>query len=206
MEEYQPNSYRFKEQQKQAQAALPEKRAEKVVTGKVVTKKKSKTNSFVKEIIAEDAGNVGSYIWKDVLIPTIKRTISDIITDGVYILLYGEARKDGKRSIVDKVSYTPYSNYSNRDRIRNDRYSSSSEYSYDDIILASRGEAEDVLLRMDEIMATYGLVRVADLFDLVGVTGNPQDNKYGWTNIRNARVDRVRDGYVIRMPRAMPID
>ena len=42
--------------------------------------------------------------------------------------------------------------------------------------------------------------------DLVGVTGNYTDNKYGWTNIRNAEVVRVRDGYRIKLPRALPID
>ena len=58
---------------------------------------------------------------------------------------------------------------------------------------------------MDEIMEEYGIVRVADLFDLVGITGDYTDNKYGWTNIRSAEVVRVRDGYKIKMPRAMPI-
>lgn len=202
MEEYVSNSNRSKEEQKNKER----EKIEKVVTGKVITKKQSKLNKFTREIIAEDGRNVGTYIWKDVLIPTIKRTISDIITDGIDILLYGEARKGGRRSTSDRVSYTSYSNYSNRDRMRNDRPALTA-YSYDDIVLSTRGEAEDVLSRMDEIMDMYGLVRVADLFDLVGIsTGNPQDNKYGWTNIRNARIDRVREGYVIRMPRAMPID
>ena len=73
-------------------------------------------------------------------------------------------------------------------------------------MLNSRGEAEDVLMRMDELMETYGLVRVADLYDLVGITGNYTDNKYGWTNIRNAEIVRVNNGYMIRMPRAVPID
>ena len=72
--------------------------------------------------------------------------------------------------------------------------------------MSNRGEAQDVLDRMDELMDTYGLVRVADLYDLVGITGNYTDNKYGWTNIRNAEIVRVRDGYMIKMPRAVPID
>jgi hypothetical protein len=59
---------------------------------------------------------------------------------------------------------------------------------------------------MDELIETYGLVRVADLYDLVGITGNYTDNKYGWMNIRNADIVRVRDGYMIKLPRAMPID
>ena len=28
----------------------------------------------------------------------------------------------------------------------------------------------------------------------VGITGNYTDNKYGWTNIRNAEIMRVREG------------
>ena len=59
---------------------------------------------------------------------------------------------------------------------------------------------------MDELIDTYKLVSVADLKDLVGITGNYTDNRYGWTSIRSAEVVRVRDGYTIKMPRPMPID
>ena len=72
-------------------------------------------------------------------------------------------------------------------------------------MLESRGEADAVLSRMDEIMEEYDIVRVADLYDLVGITGDYTDNKYGWTNIRDAKVVRVRDGYKIQLPRAMPL-
>ena len=61
-------------------------------------------------------------------------------------------------------------------------------------------------MRMDELVESYGVVRVADLYDLVGLTGNFTDNKYGWTNVKNAQIVRVRDGYMIKMPRALPID
>ena len=59
---------------------------------------------------------------------------------------------------------------------------------------------------MDEIIDTYGIVTIADFYDLAGVTGDYTTNNYGWTNIRNAEVVRVRDGYIIKMPKAMPID
>ena len=74
------------------------------------------------------------------------------------------------------------------------------------IILESRGEAEDVLERMDELIATYQVVSVADFYDLVGVSGNYTDNKYGWTDIRNASVIHVRDGYMIKLPKALPLN
>ena len=81
-----------------------------------------------------------------------------------------------------------------------------SGYEYDDIIIENRGEAEDVLSRMDELIDQYGLVSVADLYDLVGINGNYTDNKYGWFNIRTASVVRVRDGYMIKLPKAVPLN
>lgn len=202
--DYKSNSNKSKtEAVKQAE----EKRVEKVVTGKVVTKKKSGFSKFAGEFISEDAKNIKSYVIGDVLIPAFKKAISDIITDGIDIILYGgNGRSRSGRSNADRVSYRSY--YDDRrpsDRLTTSRYSSNS-YSYDDIILDSRGEAEEVLARMDELMDTYGLVRVADLKDLVGITGNYTDNKYGWTNIRNAEIVHVRDGWMIKMPRAVAID
>jgi len=121
------------------------------------------------------------------------------------MILYGGTRGGNRRSSADKISYRSYYDRGSSRREPDTRplYNS---YSYDDIILNSRGEAEDVLARMDELIDSYGLVRVADLYDLVGITGNYTDNKYGWTNIRNAQIVRVRDGYMIKMPRAIPID
>lgn len=142
----------------------------------------------------------------EVLIPAIKKAISDIVTDGIDIILYGESKNGRRRSTADRVSYRSYYDGGTRRTSMNERQAITSGYSYDDIILNTRGEAEDVLARMDELMSTYGLVRVADLYDLVGITGNYTDNKYGWTNIRSAEIMRVRDGYMIKMPRAVPID
>lgn len=201
MSDYKPNSNRFKEEQKEK---APEKRAQKVVTGQVITKKKSGLSKLANEFISEDAKNIKSYVLGEVLIPAVKKAISDIITNGIDMILYGGRGGGGsKRSSADRVSYR---NYYDRDSrpVRTSSYGSS--FDYDDIILGSRGEAEDVLMRMDEIMDTYRLVRVADLYDLVGVTAPPTANAYGWTNIRNAEVVRVRDGYMIKMPRAVPID
>ena len=63
-----------------------------------------------------------------------------------------------------------------------------------------------LISKMDEIIDTYGIVTIADFYDLAGVTGDYTTNNYGWTNIRSAEVVRVRDGYIIKMPKAMPID
>lgn len=203
MENYKPNSIRYKEEQKDKER---EKRVDKpVVTGKVITRKQSKVRKFTDEFISEDAKNVKSYVFGEVLIPAIKKAISDIVTDGIDIILYGEAKGGRKRSTADRVSYRNYYDKDNRSS-RSETTSSTSRYSYDDIVLSTRGEAQDVLDRMFEIVDTYGVVSIADLYDLVNITGNYTDNKYGWTNLRNAEVLRVRDGYMIKLPRAMAID
>ena len=201
MENYKPNSNKFKEENNEKQVKI-----EKVVTGKVVTKKKSKMNKIVDEFISEDAKNVKSYVFGEVLIPAIKKAISDIVTDGIDIILYGESRKGNRKSISDRISYRNYYDGYSRPRINDRQALTSNVYSPDDIILDSRGEAEEVLSRMYELMDTYGLVRVADLYDLCGITGNYTDNKYGWMDIRNAEILRVRDGYMIKMPKALQLD
>ena len=207
MEEYKSNSYRSKETQKNDNVKPEDRKIEKIVTGVVKTKKKSKISQAMDNFISEDAKNVKSYVFGEVLIPAIKKAISDIVTDGIDIILYGEARGRNKRSTADRVSYRSYyDDRGGRNRMNERQAIMAGSYSYDDIILSTRGEAEDVLSRMDELIETYGLVRVADLYDLVGITGNYTDNKYGWTNIRNAEIIRVRDGYMIKMPRAIPID
>ena len=207
MEEYKSNSYRSKETQKNDNVKPEDRKIEKVVTGVVKTKKKSKISQAMDNFISEDAKNVKSYVFGEVLIPAIKKAISDIVTDGIDIILYGEARGKNRRSTADRVSYRSYyDDRGGRNRMNERQAIMAGSYSYDDIILSTRGEAEDVLSRMDELIETYGLVRVADLYDLVGITGNYTDNKYGWMNIRNAEIIRVRDRYMIKMPRAVPID
>lgn len=207
MEEYKSNSYRSKETQKNDNVKPEDRKIEKVVTGVVKTKKKSKISQAMDNFISEDAKNVKSYVLGEVLIPAIKKAISDIVTDGIDIILYGETRGKNRRSTADRVSYRSYyDDRGGRNRMNERQAIMAGSYSYDDIILSTRGEAEDVLSRMDELIETYGLVRVADLYDLVGITGNYTDNKYGWMNIRNAEIIRVRDGYMIKMPRAVPID
>lgn len=203
MTEYASNSHKSKEARKEQ---VPEKRIEKVVSGTAKTKKKSEVRKFTDVFVSEDMDSVKTYIFMDVLVPAVKKAISDIVTNGIDMLLYGESGgHNAKKSTASRVSYRSYYDSQNdrRDRTHNRTLAG---YSYDDVILDNRGEAEDVLARMDELVSTYGMVSVADFYDLVGISGNYTDNKYGWTDIRNAHIVRNRDGYMIKMPKALPLD
>lgn len=201
-EEYKSNSHRSKEGK--TEALTDRKKVEKVVHGRVRTKPKSGVSKITDIFISEDAANVKSYIVMDVLVPAVKKAISDIVRDGIDMILYGESKGRKSSSASGYVSYRDYSRSDDRDRFRDSR--SRSSYAHDDIVLDSRGEAEEVLTRMDELIDTYGNVSVADLYDLVGKSSEYTDNKYGWTNIRNAEPIRVRDGYMLKLPKALPIN
>ena len=202
MDEYKPNSHKYKEEQK----ALEKKRIEKVTTGKVMVKKKGEMSKIAGKIISqEDIGSIRSYLINDVIIPTIKNTIWDAFTNSLDMILFGGTGRSKKRSSANKISYRDY--YDKRDDRR--RYGQSrvnSLYDLDDIVLESRGEAERVLDQMSELIDTYKFVRVSDLYDLIGESCDYTANNYGWSNLRNADIVHTRDGYKLKLPRALPID
>lgn len=188
-------------QQMQGQPAT-EKRVEKVVKGRVKTKK-NEMRRLSDIFISEDVSNIKDYILLDVLAPAIKDAIYKIIVGSLDTTLYGGRGYGGKRPTADKISYKDYNGISSRrDDRGNDRPRTASGYSYDDVIFETRGAAEAVLDRMYELIEEYGNVRVADMYDMAGITGNYTDNRYGWENLQGARVERTRDGYAVRMPRA----
>ena len=104
IEDYKSNSNKSKAEEKKKNELITENRKEKVVTGKVITKKKSSFRKFTDEFISEDAKNIKSYVFGEVLIPAIKKAISDIVTDGIDIKLYGGTRSAGERRYnYDKI-------------------------------------------------------------------------------------------------------
>lgn len=198
MEGYTPNSNKFKKE-----TTAPDKKIERVVTGPVKAKKKSDFQKIADVFVSEDTANVKSYLLMDVIVPAIRNLIEDIIVDSTHMILRGEAGRKSKSSPASKISYKKFYESDRRDR---DDYRLRTGYDYEEYVIGNRGEAEEVLSRMDDLIATYGTVSVADFYDLVGVRCNYTDNKYGWTNLRNANVVRVRDGYMIKFPKAMPLD
>ena len=190
---------RFPDKQKETQ--IEKKKVDKVVSGNVKTKKKSGLTKLADNIFAEDRDKVKNYILMDILLPTISDGIVDILKKSIDAIFGRESSKSGTKA--SRISYRSYYDDSKDSR---DRDRSRTRYEYDDIIFNSRGEAEEVLERMDELIETYGNASVADFYDLVGVTGKYTDNKYGWKDIHTAKVVRVSgDGYMIKLPMVTPL-
>ena len=198
MENYPSNSHKAREE-------VAEKKVEKVVSGKTSTKKKSGIRKLSDTFLSEDVGNVKSYIFSEVLLPAAKKLVSDIVTNGIDMLLYGEIKN--KKGNSSKVSYSRYYD-DRRDRSRDYRSPVvRNNFDYDEIIFETRGDAEAVLDAMYDILNQYKVVSVAELYDLASITThNYTCNIYGWIDLRGSSVVRVRDGYILKLPRALAID
>ena len=204
---YAPNSHKYREEQKQKDATTDEKRVQKVVKTPAKTKKND-IRKFADIFISEDITNVKNYIFMDVLVPAVKKAIYDIVTNGIDMFLYGGSGKNKSSSSGSKVSYRNYydqkssgSTYRGSENTR-----SSNGFEYDDIIFDNRGEAEAVKQQMHDAIGRYGVVTVADLYDMADLTPPYTSQKYGWMSVSSVEVVRVRDGYMLKLPRAVPID
>ena len=66
-EDYKPNSNRFKEEQKRVE----DKKVEKIISSPVITRKRSGIKRIKDDFISEDAKNIKSFIFGDVLLQKV---------------------------------------------------------------------------------------------------------------------------------------
>lgn len=205
LDQFPSNSHKSKE--KKTKEIVETK---KIIKGTVRRKKKPVGSRVKDAIISEDGIEVRDHLIGDILIPALKDTVINLVSDGINMLLWGDtnggrsrSRRDSERS---RVSYESYYDRSSRYE-RSGRYSRRSNvHDLDDVVFDSRNEAEDVLEAMLNILDEYDFVTVGNFNDLVGIRTNPTDFKWGWDNLARSQVDRVRDGYIIRLPRAIALD
>lgn len=200
-----------------AQPKTEERKLEKVISGKVVQQKKSLGKKFAELFLGDDTRSVGEYILHDVLIQAAKSMICDMVGWGgaAEMILFGEKRGRNTRREGGR-SYTSYGSYykstdrdrdgGRRDSPRDISRTGRARHDFDEIVLETRGEAEEVLSHLVDLTIDYDMASVADLYDLVGITTNFTDNKYGWTDLERASVSRVRGGYLINLPRPVALD
>lgn len=78
---------------------------------------------------------------------------------------------------------------------------SSGPRTVDEVIFETQTEAEEVRLRLDDLIETYGWASIADFYDLVGVTHSYPDTKYGWKDgISTDLIVMSKNGWIIEFP------
>ena len=117
----------------------------------------------------------------------VRRFVASKISDKIYEFISDEEAP--RRQSNKKVSYRDAYNRKNVDNIRFD----------------SRETAEGVLKSLTEIINVYGFVTVVDMYDLVGLDAPYTGQKYGWLDLKEAKIIRVRQGYKLVLPEIIPI-
>lgn len=205
---YPTNSFKSREPQND----LPQ---HKEMVAKGTRKKETIFRKFVKEWIPlpDTAETMEDFLVKDVAAPGLKNLLYSLATNALSFFLFHNADKGAapkSNNGVGKISYREYYTSTNAAGTSNSSRSSISQgYLYPDTCYETRGDAEIVLETMRDVVEKYGIVTMADMFELSGLVTQPGDFKFGWTkeDMPNASIERLRDGtYTIKMSRAKPID
>ena len=148
---------------------------------------------------------MGRYVASDVLLPALRNLLVDMITRGTERMVYGETRP---RRGDTRINYGAHYQLNPPSRpfdprlspVRDRRPRAISRHEINDIVVSTRPEAELVVERLGDIIDTYEVVALGDLYDLLGLPTTHIDQKWGWTVLNNIPIRQVRQGYLIELP------
>lgn len=184
-----------------------EKKTEKIVQGKVKTRKQTFGRKVAKAIFAEELPDVKEHVIWDVMIPGVRDGIRNALINIVESIFgggIGNQIRGGSRVSYRNGGGTAYDRQFNNSANRGRR--SEGMYTFEDVIFDNRGEAEEVRDQLNYNIERYGYVSILDYYDMCGLRTRPSDANFGWTNIQYASIDRVSGGWLLRLPDVMPIE
>lgn len=205
-------------------AAPAKKKVQKVVTGQVVQRKKP-VGRRIKEFFfhGEDTKSVLSHVFHEVLVPAAKDAAYNAGDQALQRKLYGEFR--ARRGpvvpggVFGNVTYNAYNRFAGggvpstlrpdpRAQVQQQMPLNRGRAQRRDIgelIFGSRAEATEVLDQMIAIIAQFQVVSLSDLWDMIGHTGEFTDEKWGWSDLMGADIQRSGDGYILLLPPLQPL-
>lgn len=189
------------------QIKKPEKKSVSKVTSGSVRKRKEPI--LYKIFGGETARGIGSYVVWDVLVPAIKSTITDIVTNSVEMVFYGDTKRSSSNRLRRERgrTYVGYNSiYEGGRREGSKRSRPRNRHSFDDVVLESRSDAEEVLGTLVELIDVYGVATVTDFYDSVGLQSEYTDNKFGWESLGDAAIRPTRGGVFLDLPKPYPIE
>lgn len=211
MENYPPNSQRARN----AETAPQEpKKIERVVTGEVIRRKPPLSKRMFSTLVDGDRKSVIEYVIMDVIVPAAKDMVADAVSQGVERMIFGEARSRPRRGSGPPSGRNGYVSYNRiggvtpnrRDEGRSISRRARASHDFDEIILDTRPEAEEVMDRLFDMVSQYGEATVKDLYELVGISPTYTDDKWGWTDLQGLKCERLRNGgYLLDLPRPEPL-
>jgi len=183
--------------------------------GAVVKKRPSFFSKLKETFIADDARDVGDYIVWDIIVPTIRRTIRDVIVGSADRIFLGTSSPNSSSVLyrergVTRVRTDYSSKSTNANKIKpavetNVRRPTRVNFHLNEIVFNNYDDASSVLERLVDYLDTYGKVSVDDYFDLVGQSSDFTAQDWGWTSLSSATIVNTYGGYFIKLPNPIVI-
>ena len=179
--------------------------------GTVVTKRPSFLSKLKETFIADDARDVGDYIVWDILVPTIKRTIRDVIVGSADRVFLGTSSPNNSSNLYRErgVTYVKRTDYSSRSRNKStietkatviDTKPTRTNFGLSEIVFDNYDDAAKVLENMVDILDTYGKVSVDEFYGLIGKSIDYTAQNWGWVSLSSATIVNTFGGYFIKLP------
>lgn len=175
----------------------------------VTVKKKPAAKRLRESLGLEETRTVGDYLVWDVLLPSAKDMLADLVKKGIDVFLYGgTSQSPSRKAGRGHVSYDGYYSAKRRDEIRKVDVRNRYVHDFSSFVFPDRQMADIVLSEMCECIDNYDFVKVSDFYSMVGETerSNFTDHSFGWDNLSTATIERTRDGYVLDLPKPIKLN
>lgn len=167
---------------------------------------------------------VGRYVSSEVVGPAVKNMLVDTVINGIQMLVFKDQQpvsrsgnpRYGNAYSSSSVKKTDYREHYSRSQPRYREDPKRNTWASDphqaqqlgvgviiqDWAIPDRQDAQNVLNAMTETAYQYGVVKVRDYYDLIGVQSVYTDNAYGWRwdDLQRVRVRTTREGFVLDLP------
>ena len=182
-----------------------EKRIDPVVTGNVEVNEKSS--------VLSDVADIFGGLWKDILRPSLKKTIVEFISTGAERAIYRDEDEDyydrpyrGRRDYnsISRRNSSQYRGSSNRSRSAG---RPRSRYDVDEVIFDNYADAEAVIDVLSEQLDRYDQVSIGEYYSACDLSPQSTDFNRGWYDLRGVEIVKAGRGqWTIEFPKAVPLD
>lgn len=209
-----------------AKVATPKKTVEAVVeAGEATTKKKGLGRKFKETFVQGDSKSVWSYVFVDVMLPSVKDTFENMVGEFTHRMLFGNSARPMTRNmagmatsalgrqVYNSAFSSPFA--TNRTVTQTGApvgpqisRQARALHQFDDVVLPTRGHAERVVAGLVGLLQQYNEVTVRDFYMLCSITPTFADESFGWTDLTGTDIQRLRggSGFVIVLPPAIQLN
>lgn len=188
-------------------AAAPREPIEKVITGNARVIKTPWYRRVGQSMVADDAQTIGEHILFNIIIPSTKNLIRDVLVGTVDRTFYGSGVRSaagpggmrGTQGGIRQKYHEIASGPSDPRRVMSQ--SDRATHNFGNLMLDTRDEAIHVLNQLIDRINKYGSASVADFYDYCGVTTSDYAaQRWGWTDLLGTDVRQSRGGWHLVLP------